>query len=69
MIGGLLQPSYLLILIVFSLIPAVASCKIVSKTGYSGWLGLLILVPLVNLVFMLILAFTEWPIERRIRSL
>ena len=39
--------------------------KICTKAGYSGWLSLLALVPLVNLVMLYILAFSEWPLERR----
>jgi len=32
--------------------------------GYSPWLGLLILVPLVNLFFIYYLAFSEWPAQK-----
>ena len=35
---------------------------ICSKAGYSRWLGLLMLVPLVNVVFFLYFAFSRWPI-------
>ncbi len=35
--------------------------KIFSKAGFSGWLSLLIFVPLVNLVVLYIVAFTDWP--------
>jgi hypothetical protein len=34
--------------------------KIFSKAGVSGWLPLLILVPLVNLVVLYVVAFSEW---------
>jgi hypothetical protein len=37
---------------------------ICSKAGYSKWLGLLMLVPLVNVVFFLYFAFARWPILR-----
>lgn len=43
-------------------------CKIFSKTGYSWALGLLMLVPIANIVMLFILAFAEWPIERELRS-
>ena len=43
-------------------------CKIFSKTGFSWALGLLILVPIANIVMLFVLAFAEWPIQRELRS-
>jgi hypothetical protein len=43
--------------------------RIVSRTGHNGWLALLMLIPLANLVLLLILAFGEWPIYRELESL
>jgi hypothetical protein len=34
---------------------------IFSKAGYSKWLSLLMLVPMVNLILLYFLAFSEWP--------
>lgn len=39
--------------------------KLATRAGYPGPLGLLVLIPLVNLVFIYFLAFSEWPAERR----
>ncbi len=65
MIGGLFQPTFVVIFFIIVALVAFAYWKIVSKAGYSGWLGLLILIPLVNVAFILVLALMEWPIERR----
>lgn len=35
--------------------------RICTRVGYSPWLSLLVIVPLVNLVFIYYLAFAEWP--------
>ena len=35
--------------------------QIFSKAGFSGWLSLLLLIPLVNLVVLYIVAFSQWP--------
>jgi len=35
--------------------------KICAKAGFPGALGLLILVPILNFVFLLWLAFAKWP--------
>ena len=42
--------------------------KIFTRTGQSGWLGALMLIPMVNLAVFLYLAFGEWPIERELRE-
>ena len=34
---------------------------IFSKAGHSSWLSLLMLVPVVNLVMLYFLAFSNWP--------
>lgn len=48
---------------------AIVFWKVFERTGRSGVLGLLMLVPIVNLGVMLWLAFAEWPIEREIGRL
>jgi hypothetical protein len=35
--------------------------RICIKAGYSGWLSLLVLVPVANVVFVYFLGFSEWP--------
>jgi HAMP domain-containing protein len=42
--------------------------RIVGKTGYNKWLGLLILVPGANLGLVLFIAFSKWPIERQLEE-
>jgi len=44
-------------------------CRVARKAGWSPWAGLLVLIPFVNLVFMLIFVFAEWPLERENRLL
>ncbi len=43
--------------------------RVATKAGYAGALSLLMFLPLVNLVMLLIFAFSEWPIEKEIRAL
>lgn len=47
----------------------VVFCKIFSKAGYHWAMGLLVLVPLGNIVVLLILAFGSWPIEKELQAL
>lgn len=44
-------------------------CKIFSKAGYSWALGLLMLVPIANIIMPFVLAFGDWPICRELRRL
>lgn len=46
----------------------VAYWKIWSKAGFNGAWSLLMLVPLVNLIAFLYLAFAKWPIHERLSS-
>ena len=43
--------------------------KIFSRAGYRGALGLLMFVPLINLIMICKLAFGEWPIQRRLNHM
>ncbi len=54
----------LFVLLATFLVTVVAYAKIFSKAGYSPWLCLLVLIPLVNWFVLLWFAFTEWPLER-----
>jgi hypothetical protein len=43
---------------------------IIKKTGYNPWMSLLILIPgLGGLIIVIMLAFTEWPVQREVREL
>ncbi len=55
---GILQLVFMLIWLVVIILPF---WKITRKAGYSGWLSLLILIPLANLIFLYFLAFSQWP--------
>ncbi len=39
--------------------------RLVGKTGNNQWLGLLMIIPIANLILLIWLAFSEWPLERR----
>jgi uncharacterized membrane protein len=42
-----------------------AYSRIASRAGFSPWWALAVLVPLVNVVVVLVFAFSAWPVERR----
>ena len=61
-LGGLLAIGVVVLFVV-------AWTKIFVKAGHSAFMGPLMIVPLVNVLVFLSLAFTEWPIHVRMRNL
>ncbi len=55
----------LIVLIIKTLI----YCKIFSRAGYCWALGLLMLVPIANIIMPFVLAFGDWPIQKELRLL
>lgn len=51
----------LIIMLIWALVAVIPFWKITSKAGYSGWLSLLIIVPIVNLIYLYFIAFSKWP--------
>jgi predicted lysophospholipase L1 biosynthesis ABC-type transport system permease subunit len=57
---------FVVIYLVFLVFAIIATVKIVTKAGYSGWWVLIGLVPVANIVFYFIFAFSEWPVLREL---
>ena len=66
LLGGCIGLFICLSILIFT---AVIFCKIFSKAGYHWAMGLLMLVPIGNLVVLCILAFGQWPIQRELQAL
>ena len=62
-------PIEITIILLVGILPVIAFWKIFAKAGYPGALGLLLLVPLVNLVMFFFLAFSQWPVLRELETL
>ena len=43
--------------------------RIFDKTGHGGAMSLLMLLPIINFIMLLVLAFGEWPIQQEVRRL
>ncbi|MFA5239224.1 MAG: hypothetical protein WC476_05885 [Phycisphaerae bacterium] len=57
------------IVLVAIAIKLIICCKIFSKAGYSWALGLLMLVPIANIIMAFYLAFADWPVRKELREL
>jgi hypothetical protein len=56
-------------LVLSSLFAYIVFGNISSKAGYSRWHGLVMLVPIANVVTIVIFAFSVWPIENKVLEL
>jgi hypothetical protein len=54
--------------LIIAIIGVVPFWKICERIGLSPWLSLLILVPLVNLIFIYFIAFSEWPSQKAVSA-
>jgi len=71
MLGGRIGiPELLVLLIILSIVPVVIAAwwKIFTKAGHPGALGLAMLIPLVSFFVFLWFAFSDWPIEKKLRG-
>jgi hypothetical protein len=57
------------ILAAIIILTAVIWCRLFSKAGHHWTLGLLMLVPIANVIMPFVLAFGEWPIEKELQQL
>lgn len=47
--------------VVYAAIIVLPFWKITAKAGYNSWLSLLVIIPIVNLIYIYFLAFSNWP--------
>ena len=47
--------------LMFAVLPVIAFWKICSRVGFDGALGLLMLLPIANIILPLYVAFAKWP--------
>jgi uncharacterized membrane protein len=59
----------LVTLVVAAVIFVLPFYKIFSKAGYPGLLCLTMIVPLLNVIMLLFLAFSEWPVLKELQAL
>jgi hypothetical protein len=61
--------AFLFVYLAILVISVLAAVKVVTKAGYSGWWVLITFVPLVGMVFILLFAFSTWPVTREVQML
>jgi hypothetical protein len=58
----------LLVVLIIGIVFVLPFWRIFSKAGFSGWLSLAMVVPVLNFIAVCFLAFAEWPIRRNLDS-
>ncbi len=53
-----------IMMLIFAALIVIPFWFIFTKAGYSKWLSLLMLVPIVNVIMLYFFAFSTWPIHR-----
>lgn len=75
--GSDVAPVFIILFVMFAIFAALIAtiikvliiCKIFSKAGYCWALGLLMLVPIANIIMAFYLAFADWPVLKELRQL
>lgn len=64
MFGNTMWAGHWLWMLVMAILMVVPAWRICQRIGYSGWMGILILIPMLNLVFLYFIAFADWPADK-----
>jgi len=47
-------------MLIFAIVVVIPVWRICQRTGYPGWLSILMLIPIANLLLLYFLAFSSW---------
>ncbi|WP_417501614.1 hypothetical protein [Marinobacter sp.] len=64
MFGNTMWAGHWLWMLVIATVVVIPAWRICQRTGYPGWMGILILIPVVNLVLLYFVAFADWPADK-----
>ncbi len=59
-------PMMIVMCLTIGVVAVVAFWRICGKAGFPGWYDVAVVIPMVNMVPVLFLAFAEWPLERKL---
>ena len=70
LLGGMGLPEMLIVLsfLLLGLLVVWPAWRILTRVGLPPWMGILAVIPYVNVVLLFYVAFTEWPIDRELRA-
>ncbi len=59
-------PTIIVMCLIVGSVAVVAFWRICAKAGFPGCYGVAVVIPMLNLLLVLFLAFAEWPLERKL---
>lgn len=65
MFGHTMWAGHWLWMLMIAIVMVIPAWRICQRTGYSGWLGVLILIPIINLALLYFIAFADWPADKK----
>ncbi|WP_372987754.1 hypothetical protein [Marinobacter sp.] len=65
MFGNTAWTGHWLWMLVIGIVVVIPAWRICQRTGYPGWMGILILIPVINLFLLYFIAFSEWPANKQ----
>ena len=61
MFGYTMWAGHGLWLLVIAIVVVIPVWRICQRTGFPGWISILVLIPVLNLVLLYFIAFADWP--------
>ncbi len=68
MMGSVMWAGHWIWMLAIAILMVIPVWRICRRAGYPGWLGILILIPVANLVLLYFIAFASWPAEKASRG-
>jgi hypothetical protein len=64
MFGNTMWAGQWLWMLMIAIVVVIPVWRICQRAGYPGWLGFLMLIPMVNLALLYFIAFADWPADK-----
>jgi hypothetical protein len=64
MFGSTMWAGQWLWMLMIAIVVVIPVWRICQRAGYPGWLGFLMLIPMVNLALLYFIAFADWPADK-----
>lgn len=65
MLGSTMWAGHWLWMLAVAIVVVIPVWRICQRAGYPGWLGILIVIPMVNLGLLYFIAFASWRADKR----
>ncbi|MDX1801033.1 MAG: hypothetical protein R3303_08910 [Marinobacter sp.] len=63
--GNTMWTGHWLWILVIAVVMVIPAWRICQRIGYPGVMGILILIPVLNLALLYFIAFADWPVDKK----